>query len=116
MLPPLLWNSQRAWDECGQSARERSEKGVPLRSVKTRLPKINPTRRSGAAGGVRGPCVCTEKEEQPSTLNVLEIEQSAALLCGGPGFGLNILLVADWDAQQRTRCCVGRPAPRQNLA
>ena len=47
MLPSLLWNSQRA-RECGQSARERSEKGFPLRSVETRLPKNSPTRCSGA--------------------------------------------------------------------
>ena len=57
MLPSLLWNSQRAWDECAQSARERREKCFPLRSVETRLSKINPTRRSGAeVSQFRGTC------------------------------------------------------------
>ena len=59
--------------------------------------------RWNPAKGTRGTCVCAEKEEQPSTLKVLgqrnPIEENAVFLCGGPEFGLHILLVANRDAQ-----------------
>ena len=199
MLPTLLWNSQRTRDETGQSARERSEKGFPLRSVETRLPRrtarhdaaalkclesVGPTKHltivaatpgcreliilrlsaqlaqwaetrilvvfrkphppiwngklaqscvsptpempkscvkhrhvatscasancSVSAGGIPrreyvARVLAQKRRSKPSTLKVLDqrnpIEESAVFLCGGPEFGLHILLVANRDAQ-----------------